>query len=105
MQHLSHPGTSPHHLLPYPCAHPGAAAPLLLPLPVPPDLPHPAQAIPRLIPTLFAPTPRFGPALPTAGPSWGLDGAGALSLALLARRVARFFPNNLPPLLDVSGET
>ncbi|GFR50080.1 hypothetical protein Agub_g12224, partial [Astrephomene gubernaculifera] len=55
---------------------------------------------------------RFGPALPSAslGPSsscrgsWGLDGAGALSLHLLAQRVARYFPAAIPPLLDMSGK-
>lgn len=40
---------------------------------------------------------------PGKGGSWGLDGAGALSLPLLAKRISRFFPNNIPALLDTSG--
>ncbi|KXZ43874.1 hypothetical protein GPECTOR_78g62 [Gonium pectorale] len=38
------------------------------------------------------------------GGSWGLDGAGALSLHLLAARVTRFFPRCIPPLVDLSGK-
>ncbi|GIL86379.1 hypothetical protein Vretimale_11678 [Volvox reticuliferus] len=41
---------------------------------------------------------------PHTGGSWGLDGAGALSLHSLAQRVSRFFPNNIPPLVDMSGK-
>ncbi|GIL64411.1 hypothetical protein Vafri_18243 [Volvox africanus] len=44
------------------------------------------------------------PLAPRTGGSWGLDGAGALSLHLLAQRVSRFFPNNIPPLVDLSGK-